>query len=327
MNQTIDLLIAEMESVFRSNGYTERSVQAKMYTLHTIAKIHRRKGFNELNSEVTKYFLDVAYARYQSREIGKVWYLYLVKTVDYLTQYQAKSEMDLVSRNIPSGLSLYWHDILQEIWDYPEWNEKSPQNIRKYALTYIKWLQSRGHKTLESVDASTIRAYLMDCGERMALRSLDTVKHCIKKFHKFLFAAGKTGEDFHDVFSFAVPQEHKVKKPADLDEVAQVLSAINRETAIGRRDYAVILLAVVTGLRSVDIVGLTFDEIDWINGEITVIQSKTEQSIALPLTVDVGHAIQDYILNARPQSTLPNIFLRTRPPFLQMGAAHAISNL
>lgn len=76
----------------------------------------------------------------------------------------------------------------------------------------------------------------------MALRSLDTVKRCIKKFHKFLFDVGKTSEDFQAVFSFTVPQERKVKKPADLDEVAQVLSSINRDTAIGKRDYAIILL-------------------------------------------------------------------------------------
>ncbi len=319
MNQTIDSLIMEMESVFRSNGYTERSVQAKMYTLHTIAKMHRQKGFSELNSEVTAFFLDIAYTRYQSGEIGRNWYVYLVKTVDYLMQYQAKNEMDLISRNVPSGLSPYWQDVLQAMWSCPDWNEKTRKSLRKCALTYVKWLQSREHKTLESVDASVIRAYLMDCGERMALTSLDTVKRCIKKFHKFLFAVGKTSEDFQAVFSFTVPQEYKVKKPADLDEVAQVLSSINRDTAIGKRDYAVIILAVVTGLRAVDIAELTFDEIDWVNGEIIVIQSKTEQSAALPLTVDVGQAIQDYILNARPQSTLPNIFLRTRPPFLQMG--------
>lgn len=319
MNQTIDSLITGMETIFRSNGYTERSVQAKMHTLHTIAKMHRQKGFNELNNEITTAFLNISCARYQSGEISKGWYMYLVKTVDYLIQYQEKSEMDLISHNVPSGLSLYWQDILQTLWSYPGWNEKTPKSLRRCALTYVKWLQSRGHKTFESVDAAVIRAYLMDCGERMALRSLDTVKRSIRKFHKFLFDIKKTSEDFQAVFSFTVPQEHKVKKPADLDEVAQVLSSINRDTAIGKRDYAIILLAVVTGLRAVDITELTFDEIDWINGEVIVIQSKTEQSVALPLTVDVGQAIQDYILNARPQSTLSNIFLRARPPFLQMG--------
>lgn len=319
MNQPIDSLIDEMIATFRSSGYTQRSVQAKMCTLHTIAQVHRRKGFNEFSNEALSAFLDDAQARYQSGLIGRGRYMDLVKTADYLTQYHAKKEIDTISRNIPNGLTQYWENILQAVKDYPDWNEKSKASIRKFALPYIKWLQSNGHDTLESVDASVIRAYLIDCGERLSPNSIDTVKRCIKKFHKYLCAIGKTYEDFQTVFSFTVPTEHKVKKPADLDEVAQVLSSINRGTAIGKRDYAVILLATVTGLRSVDIIELTFDEIDWINGEIIISQSKTNQSVALPLTADIGQALQDYILNSRPQSALPNVFLRVRTPFLQMG--------
>lgn len=203
--------------------------------------------------------------------------------------------------------------------DYPDWSEKTRTSIRRFVLPYVRWLQSEGYQTFENVDGSVIRAYLMDCGKRMSPNSLDTIKRSIKKFHKFLFDTGKTYKGFQSIFSFPVPTEYKVKKPADLDEVAQVLSSINRETAIGKRDYAVILLAVVTGLRSIDIAELTFSEIDWSNGEIIIIQAKTNQSVALPLTADVGQALQDYILNGRPQSTLQNIFLRARTPFLQMG--------
>ena len=319
MNQTIDSLIDGMASVFQSNGYTERSVQAKVHTLHTIEKMHREKGFDVLNNGVITHFLDIAHTRYQSGEIGRIRYMHLVKTANYLTQYEANGELNMISRNIQNGLSPYWNNVFQAMEDYPDWSKKAAQCIRGFALPYVKWLQSKGHETLESVDAAVIRAYLMNCGERMSLNSLDTVKRCIKRFHKFLFAVGKASEDFQAVFSFTVPTEHKLKKPADLDEVAQVLSSINRETTIGKRDYAIILLAVVTGIRSVDITELTFDKIDWINGEIVVIQSKTNQSVALPLTTDVGQALQDYILNGRPRSTLPNIFLRTKSPFLQMG--------
>lgn len=75
-----------------------------------------------------------------------------------------------------------------------------------------------------------------------------------------------------------------------------------------------ILLAAVTGLRGIDIQKLMFSDIDWVNGEIHVRQSKTENMLALPLTTDVGQAIQAYILHGRPDSELPNIFLTAKSP-------------
>lgn len=88
---------------------------------------------------------------------------------------------------------------------------------------------------------------------------------------------------------------------------------IDRSTAMGKRDYAMIMTAAVTGIRSVDIINLTFDAIDWINGEIRIIQHKTGKTLALPLTTDVGEAIQDYILNGRPKSDLPFVFYVQNP--------------
>lgn len=60
-------------------------------------------------------------------------------------------------------------------------------------------------------------------------------------------------------------------------------------------------------------------QIDWINGEIRIVQSKTERTLALPLTTDVGEALQDYILYGRPESGLPFVFLRAKSPAVQLG--------
>ena len=71
--------------------------------------------------------------------------------------------------------------------------------------------------------------------------------------------------------------------------------------------------------RSVDIVNLELTDIDWANGEIKIVQEKTSKSLALPLTADVGEAIQDYILYGRPTSDEPYVFLRSNSPHTKMG--------
>lgn len=66
---------------------------------------------------------------------------------------------------------------------------------------------------------------------------------------------------------------------------------------------------------------LRCDEINWATGEIVLRQTKTKRWLALPLTTDVGISLQDYILNARPKSKEPYVFLRMRAPITQIGTA------
>ena len=191
--------------------------------------------------------------------------------------------------------------------------------LHENGLPYFKWLLQSGVTSLEQVTDEMIRKYLLDCSNRMTLNSVDTTKRVLKKLHRYLYEVEICKDSFSDTLSFTVPTEHRIKKPVPQEDIAAVLSIINRNTAIGKRDYAVIVLAAVTGLRSVDIINLPLTAIDWINGEIRITQSKTEKTLALPLTKDVGMAIQDYILNGRPDSDLPFVFLHGRAPYVKMG--------
>jgi integrase len=76
-----------------------------------------------------------------------------------------------------------------------------------------------------------------------------------------------------------------------------------------------ILLAAVTGLRSVDIRELSLSSIKWSCGEIRIIQEKTGNALALPLTTDTGKAIREYIINGRPKSSSDKVFLSALAPF------------
>lgn len=105
------------------------------------------------------------------------------------------------------------------------------------------------------------------------------------------------------------------------EEVMCIEKSIDRKYAIGKRDYAIILLATRLGLRSSDIRLLQFSNIDWDNNVITLEQFKTEEPIELPLLIDVGEAIIDYIQHSRPKSFSKYIFLKGNSPHLPLGGA------
>lgn len=140
----------------------------------------------------------------------------------------------------------------------------------------------------------------------------------LRSFCKFLKETYLTENNLLSAFQTVVAPRRKVIFGFTRDEVDALLNAVDKEAAIGKRDYAILLLTKNTGLRSTDIVNLKFTNIDWKNDEIHIIQRKTNRPLILPLETDVGNAIYDYVLHGRPTSESLYIFLRMRPPFTKL---------
>jgi site-specific recombinase XerD len=110
------------------------------------------------------------------------------------------------------------------------------------------------------------------------------------------------------------------------DEVRQLLVSIDRRTAIGRRDYAIVLLLARLGLRSGEVAFLELGDIDWNAGQVGV-QGKRGQRTALPLPRDVGAAIAAYLRHGRPRSTSRRVFLRSKAPIRGFRSQCAIGSI
>jgi integrase/recombinase XerD len=98
-------------------------------------------------------------------------------------------------------------------------------------------------------------------------------------------------------------------------DVSRIVTTVDRSTPVGRRDYAVLLLAVRYGLRPCDIRQLTLDHIEWRKARIAIRQVKTDRPLELPLLPDVADALSSYIRDGRPASTSRVVFIRHRAPF------------
>lgn len=104
-------------------------------------------------------------------------------------------------------------------------------------------------------------------------------------------------------------------------ELKELDSFIHQEGPTPKRNYAIFLIASRMGLRKSDIAGLKLCDIDWRHNMIKVVQQKTSQELAIPLVVDVGNALADYILNERPDIPNHYVFLRYLAPFERISSA------
>ena len=139
-------------------------------------------------------------------------------------------------------------------------------------------------------------------------------------FLSFLFESGATRTNL----SACVPSLARPKSLPSVysaEEVTRLLSSVDRSTALGKRDYAILLLAAYLGLRSSDIAGLSFKDINRAAKTISIIQTKTARPLTLVMNREVEEAVDDYIQNGRPPSESEKIFLGSQAPFLPLSAA------
>ena len=110
------------------------------------------------------------------------------------------------------------------------------------------------------------------------------------------------------------------------DQIQRVLNHCDRQTAKGRRDFAILLLLARLGLRACEIVGLTLDDIHWQAGKISI-QGKAKRPAMLPLPPDVGRAIAAYLKNDRPACSTRRLFICLRAPHRGFANSIAISTI
>ena len=136
----------------------------------------------------------------------------------------------------------------------------------------------------------------------------------LRSFLRFLHAQGETPHDF----TAAIPTVRRwaqpdVPKKLTSEELDRVLDTPDRATAMGRRDYAILLLLARLGLRAGEVILLELKDIHWRTGEI-LIRGKGGRKDLLPLPRDVGIAIARYLRLDRGSRATQRIFLRTRSP-------------
>ncbi len=102
-------------------------------------------------------------------------------------------------------------------------------------------------------------------------------------------------------------------------DLQRVLSACDRRTPVGRRDYAILLLLSRLGLRAREVAALELDDIDWAAGML-LIHGKGRRESTLPLPDDVGKALVAYLRRGRPRGVFRRVFLRCRAPYGPLGS-------
>jgi len=147
----------------------------------------------------------------------------------------------------------------------------------------------------------------------------------LRSFFRFLFQHGQTERDLAGTIP-TVPQWRLAEVPKYLkpEDVERVVHACQRDTAVARRDHAIIILLASLGLRASEVIALGLDDIDWRAGVLKV-RGKGGSHDSLPLPTEVGEAVASYLRHHRPPCTTRRLFIRTRAPHRGLANASSLS--
>lgn len=190
---------------------------------------------------------------------------------------------------------------------------------------FLSCLQNELHMSVSNLQLDNVRAIIVSISRLYQKTSMRTVLSALRVFLSFLWMTGETLINLTAAVPSSGSRKVAVVPTLTAEEEVQLLQSIDRSTCLGKRNYAMVLLAIRTGLRTVDIINLKLTDIDWRSNTINIIQQKNRRPLSLPLLPDVGNALVDYILNARPESANPHLFLKIYPPFVKLTDCYHVS--
>jgi site-specific recombinase XerD len=208
--------------------------------------------------------------------------------------------------------------VFTRFLEYRESLDRHPHEIRDTKLClerFGRFLEAKDITDVAQVDLYIIHE-MIQSASALGKSSLENAMRRIRLFFQWAFDAGLVPNDISSLIPKTVYYKRKTLPSVYTpDEVERLLHSVDRGNAMGKRDYAMILLSARTGLRSHDICDLEFGNILWESNRIDLIQQKTGHSLSLPLTAEVGEAIVDYLKHGRPKySESPKVFVKHVPP-------------
>jgi site-specific recombinase XerD len=172
----------------------------------------------------------------------------------------------------------------------------------------------RGPVALSRLCACDVVRFVQDQAPRLHLKRAKLLTSALRSFLRYARYRGEVTMDLAAavpvVANWSMPS---IPRAIGADQVRQLLASIDRRTATGRRDYAIVLLLARLGLRAGEVAFLELDDLDWNAAQVSV-RGKGGQRTALPLPAEVGAAIAAYVRHGRPRSTSRRVFLRSKAP-------------
>jgi integrase/recombinase XerD len=294
----------------QAQSYAHRSIRGALRGVHAVVHWLRRRKRTASAAEITPEVLAAAEAHFRPQEevrnAGRVLHRFL-------------REQKMIPAPKLASLSPSQTELKRYAMHLREVRGLAEVTISDHCLYVSRFLEfigfDRKRRALPRTKHDQIEAFVRRMAQTHNRHSLLGLVLTLRSFLRFEFSRGVLRRPLHEQID--VPRVYAGERlPTVLtrEQVQTLLLSIDQKSRNGLRDFTMLHLIAVYGLRRSDIVSLRLDDIDWRNGVLHVMQTKTRRPIALPLMDEAGDVLARYLRRARPQTERRELFLRTQAP-------------
>jgi site-specific recombinase XerD len=181
--------------------------------------------------------------------------------------------------------------------------------------SFLTWRFGKKPLRLQELQPRDLHRFILEEARRVSRGRAQQAAGSLRPLMRFLCQRGLIESDLvaaiPRVATWRLSHLPKFLPP---EQIEQVLQSCDRRSAVGRRDYAMLLFMARLGLRSAEIAGMTLEDFDWERSEF-IVHGKGPRDERLPLPRDVGTALLRYLRHGRPVCSSRHVFVRMRTPF------------
>ena len=311
-------LLNRAEKILREKKYSESTIQDYKYVWKKFYNICELCNIKYFDLELAKKFLKIYYNIDLKNGKGRL-YTRRMRSIYVLDSIDRNKPIKNFRPKVEKRLPEEFNDIFYEYDEYlkSNYSYNTIMASEKVLVDFFKYLKQNNINSIENIAIQNIYNFVNSINtQKYSLNTIYEIKYKLKNFFKYLYNNHKYKFDGTDIFpKIAKFERSKLPSYYTIDEINQILKQVDRNTKKGKRDFAILLLAIVYGLRNSDIVHLKKENILWNENKIELVQYKTKRLLELPLTENVKYSLLDYLKNARPKINTPYIFLPTKPPY------------
>lgn len=234
-----------------------------------------------------------------------------LRAVRMLISYQKDGDFEFRTPSVQHSFAGHSGKLMEAYLDHLRETvclaESTISNKRYYLYAFNHYLEEH-ELALKDVNVDSIVHFYTY--QDYSLASKHNCNSTLRLFLRYAYDTGITDQDHSiHILSDSYNTQRKIPTTYQEEEIRQILDAVDRASAVGKRDYVILLLASEYGWRSSDIVNFSFDQIDWDNNAISLRQHKTGGTVVYPLLSSVGNALIDYLKHGRPVTEAQEIIV------------------
>ena len=202
--------------------------------------------------------------------------------------------------------------------------------IRRHSISeYLRWLGDKAtYQGVAELTPQQVESFFLCYAQSAGPSAKRSMQAALRTFFRFCLQKGFIQYRLDKAVP-TLPTYKLATVPRGMsDEQAQVLlDSVNRDTPVGRRDYAILQLLYTYGVRGGQVRNLQLTDIHWATNQILFKASKRGKESLLPLTEEVGKSLLAYLKKARPQCACPEVFLTSRAPYHYLDRSGTLSEI